>query len=465
MNFAGFKRCFERPADLGKGPVGLTLLQMSLPAIAMMLLNTLFFLVDTIFISRLGELPMASVSLTFPVNIALFALLEGVGGGTTALVGRNLGRGDVIAARNAAFSGLSLGYVLSASFIPMLFPKVSASLFNQLGASGNAEILKMSYEYNMWLPLTAPLIAYTFISNSVFRCQGNTVTPFIGMGIANLANGILDYVFIFALGWGVWGAGAATFAGRACAVAYIRYKMKRNAQISFPLILSPSMILTAYWRRIAAIGIPVTLAMGSVALGFGGVNRVLSSFGPHAVAAWMLGIRVEDFYFTVAIGVSSALTPFLAFNYGRRDLPRMLEGLKSAAFIAGTLMTVIGAVIFIWPHVFLSMFHPSERVLDLASRSIRISMLVYPIVVMQFTIGSLFIATGYSIFSTATQLVRSVLTRVPAAHFFAWWLGERGIWWFQPFSFVLGGFVTWYGCLYVIKKIRKNFTGAIMERY
>jgi len=463
MNLNVLKRCFEKPADLGEGSVGLTLIQMSLPAIAMVLLNTLFFLVDTIFISRLGELPTASVSLTFPVNISLFALLEGVAGGTTALVGRNLGRRDVAAARKVAFSGLSLGYVVSVCFIPMLFPGVSAVLFNQLGASGNTEILGMSYAYNMWLPLMAPLIAYTFMSNSIFRCQGNTVTPFIAMGIANLFNGILDYVFIFVLDWGVRGAGAATFVARIFALIYIRHKMRRNPQISFPFLLAPKAGLTAYWKNITAVGLPVTLATGSIALGFGAVNRVLASFGHHAVAAWMLGIRVEDFYFTVAMGVSSALTPFLAYNYGRRDLPRMIEGIKSAAFIAGTIMTLIGAVIFIYPHVFLGLFHPSERVLDLSSRSIRISMLAYPIVIMQFSIGSFFIATGYSIFSTATQLTRSVLSRIPAAYFFAWWLGERGIWWFQPSSMILGGVVTWCGYLYARKKIGESFAKAIHQ--
>jgi len=464
MSLTGFKRCFEKPTNLGEGPVGLTLLQMSLPAIGMMLLNTLFFLVDTIFISWLGELQTASVSLTFAVIIALFALLEGVAGGTTALVGRNLGRGDISVASKVAFSGLSLGYILSACFIPMLFPRISAALFNQLGASENAEILAMSYSYNMWLPLTAPLIAYTFISNSIFRSQGNTVTPFVAMGMSNVVNGILDPIFIFVFDWGVGGAGAATFVARVFAVIYIRHKMKRNPQISFPILLLPKKSLTAYWRQIVAIGMPVALATGSIALGFGAVNRVLASLGHHAVAAWMLGIRVEDFYFTVAMGVSTALTPFLAFNYGRRDLPRMMEGLKSAAFIAGTAMTVIGTVIFIYPHVFLGLFNPSERVLDLASRSIRISMLAYPIIIVQFTIGSLFIATGNSIFATATQLVRSLLSRIPAVYFFAWWLGERGIWWFQPFSLVFGGIVTWYGYLYVIKKIRKDFAEQLSNR-
>jgi putative MATE family efflux protein len=458
MDFAKFERCFAKPADLGEGPVGLILVQMSLPAISMMLLNTLFFMVDTIFISWLGELPTAAVSLTFAVNITVFALLEGVGGGTTALVGQNFGRGNLDAARKVAFSGLSLGYLLSLPAFPMTLPKISAAVFNQLGAAGSEEILRMSHAYNLWLPLMAPLIAYTFISNSVFRCRGDTVTPLVCMAIANLINGILDPIFIFYFGWGVGGAGAATFVGRVFAAAYIYRKMKRDPDISLPFLLAPRRALAAYWKPIVAIGFPVTLAVGSVAMGFGGVNRVLASFGHHAVAAWMLGIRVDDFYFTIALGVGSALTPFLAFNYGRRDVLRMTEGLKAAAWLAGSLMTVIGAVIFVYPRFFLGLFHPSERVMDLATQSIRISMIAYPIVVMQFTLGSLFVATGYSLFGTATQLTRSVLVRIPAAYFFAWWLGERGIWWFQPFSFLFGGFVTWFGYVYVMRRIRKAFS-------
>ncbi|MDR2528344.1 MAG: MATE family efflux transporter [Synergistaceae bacterium] len=457
FSFESFKRYFSKPTDLGEGSVGTTLLQMSIPAISMMLMNTLFFMVDTIFISWLGEKPTAAVSMTFPINIALFAFLEGAGGGTTALVGQNLGRGALEIAKKVAFSGLALGYVLSFLTLPMALPGVSASIFAQLGAGENKEILDMSYAYNFWLPLTAPLIAYTFISNSIFRCQGDTVTPMISMAIANLINGFLDPLFIFVFGWGVGGAAAATFVGRAFSVFYVHHKMKRNPGVSLPFLLPPRPTFMSYWRPIATIGLPVTLAVGSIALGFGGVNRVLSSFGMHAIAAWILGIRIEDFYFTIAMGVGSALTPFLAFNYGRRDLRRMVDGVKAASWIAGSLMTLVGAVIFVSPQAFLGLFHPSERVMDLAARSIRVSMLAYPIVVMQFTLGSFFIATGYSIFATATQLTRSVLARIPLAYFFAWWLGEGGIWWFQPISFLVGGLVTWLGYVYALSKIKKDF--------
>jgi putative MATE family efflux protein len=450
------KNYLSKPDNLGEGSVGLILLQMSLPAIGMMLLNTLFFMVDTIFISWLGELPTAAVSLTFPANIMLFALLEGVAGGATALVGQNLGRGDAVAARGVALSSLTLGYLLSLMALPMLSPSVSAAVFNRLGGAGNAEILKMSYDYNMWLPLMAPLITYTYVSNSIFRCQGDTVTPLICMGIANLVNGVLDPIFIFVFGWGVGGAAAATFVGRVFALVWIHRRMKSNTDFSLPLLPFPHRALLRHWRSIIVIGLPVALSVGSIAFGFGGVNRVLASFGHHAVAAWMLAIRVEDFYFTVSMGVGSALTPFLAFNYGRRDLARMMEGIKAAAWISGVMMTAIGFFIFVFPHVLLGLFRPSERVMDLAVRSIRVSMLAYPMVIAQTTLNGAFVATGHSAFGTASQLMRSVLGRIPTAHFFAWWLGERGIWWFQPVSWALGSGVAWVCFVHMIGKIRKE---------
>ncbi|MDR1649116.1 MAG: hypothetical protein LBR71_02550, partial [Synergistaceae bacterium] len=133
----------------------------------------------------------------------------------------------------------------------------------------------------------------------------------------------------------------------------------------------------------------------------------------------------------------------------------MIAGIKSAVWIAGTLMTAIGALIGLYPHVFLGLFHPSERVMDLATRSIRIAMVAYPLVIAQIMINSFFVATGHSLFGTATNLTRSVVVRIPAAYFFAWYLGEKGVWWFQPFSWLSSGFVAWYGFARVLKAIKK----------
>jgi Na+-driven multidrug efflux pump len=80
---------------------------------------------------------------------------------------------------------------------------------------------------------------------------------------------------------------------------------------------------------------------------------------------------------------------------------------------------------------------------------------------MHFVLGSAFVATGYSLFGTMTQLTRSIFARIPAAHFFAWWLGERGIWWFQPFSYLISSFVAWFCFVYMMRKIRKDFASDV----
>jgi putative MATE family efflux protein len=430
---------------------------MSLPSIGMMFLNTLVFLIDSIFVSWLGEEQIASMSLSFPVAITFFALMEGAVGGTTALVGQNLGRGNQMLARVIAVSGLILAYALCLLMAPFFVRGLSAWLFNRLGAANNVSILAYTYLYNFWWPVMAPFIAYTFISNSVFRCQGDTVTPLLSMTIANVVNISLDPLFIFTFGMGIEGAAVATLLGRIAASVFLFIRMKRSGGIFIPVFPNLRRIFFRYWKDITLIGLPVTLSSGSVALGFGWLNTILAGFGNYAVVALMMSIRIEDFAFTVIIGVSAALTPFLAYNYGKRDMPRMIAGMKSAAVIASGTMLLISLVIFFFPRAFIDLFRPSAEAADAAVLSIRFAIASYPFIISQFLMNSLFVATGYSAFGTIAQLVRSILVRVPVAYILAIYLGIRWIWLFQPVSWLFGALISWAFMVYLQKKIKNDF--------
>ena len=318
------------PVDLGDGHVLSSLARLSVPSIGMVLFQTLFNLVDTIFISWLGESHMVAISYTFPVQIGVFALLEGVGNGVTALVGRRLGENDVEAARRTARCGLVFAYVLSLVWLPFLFPGPSNAFFRMLGAS-DPETLRQAWLYNMWIPPMTVVIAFTYIVNSIFRCQGDTMTPLRFFLVANSLNFVLDPLFIFVFGWGMTGAAAATFIGRAAGAVYLIRKMRRDSAIQIPLLVMPRREMFPIWRAVAAIGLPVTLSTGSVALGMGSVNRVLTeAYGNVAIAGWMISLRVEDIAFGTLMGVSNALVPFIAFNYGRRSFVRIKEGIRAA---------------------------------------------------------------------------------------------------------------------------------------
>jgi putative MATE family efflux protein len=447
-------------ADLGNDAPMLAILKLAIPSMGLFVFNSLLHLVDTIFVSWLGELPMAAMSFTGPVNMCILASLECVGSGSISLMGRNLGRGDLRSARHIASGGLALMYAVCFLSTPLILPPVSNALFGNIGASGNDELLTLCWRYNMWMPIMLPFMGYTYMANTVFRAQGDTMTPFKAIGLANTVNILLDPILIFALGWGISGAAIATWISRIVSSLYLMRKLRKSSPIVVPIIPSPNRRLTSYWGSILWIGIPVGLSTASTALGMGSVNRILSSFGHRMVASWMLGLRIEELAFNFVSGINIALTPYIAFNYGKRDPERMLAGFKASILLAFIMMGSMGVIIYAFPHFFLSIFRPMPEIEEMAAQAIRASVPGYPFNIFIVLSSGFFVGTGYSVFGTLSQLMRSVVFRVSAAWIFARLLPLSGIWWFQSLSFFLGGFVAFAFFVFVFHRIKREFEGA-----
>ena len=448
------------PVDLGDGHVLSSLARLSVPSIGLVLFQTLFNLVDTIFISWLGESHMVAISYTFPVQIGVFALLEGVGNGVTALVGRRLGENDVEAARRTARCGLVFAYVLSLVWLPFLFPGPSNAFFRMLGAS-DPETLRQAWLYNMWIPPMTVVIAFTYIVNSIFRCQGDTMTPLRFFLVANSLNFVLDPLFIFVFGWGMTGAAAATFIGRAAGAVYLIRKMRRDSAIQIPLFAAPRREMLPIWRAVAAIGLPVTLSTGSVALGMGSVNRVLTeAYGNVAIAGWMISLRVEDIAFGTLMGVSNALVPFIAFNYGRRSFVRIKEGIRAAFVICCCVTLSLCFLLALWPWPAIGLFRPEPDVAHAAVRSLRITMAGYPFAMYGMIYNALFIAVGSSVYGFLVQISRCIAFRLPMAWFLAATVSMSWVWLFQPLSFVCAAVLTWGFAMRLMNKLKDELDGA-----
>ncbi|MDR1966362.1 MAG: MATE family efflux transporter [Synergistaceae bacterium] len=448
---------FGSKADLGNDPPMTAILRLAIPSMGLFVFNTLLHLVDTIFVSWLGELPMAAMSFTGPINMCVFATLECVANGSIALMGRNLGRGDLRSARHIAKSGLGLLYVVCLLSAPLVLPPVSNALFSNIGAGGNDDLLRMCWLYNMWVPIMLPFLGFTYMANTVFRAQGDTLTPLKAISIANAINIALDPILIFTFGWGIAGAAIATWVSRIASSVYLLRRLNRASEIVISPVTFPSHWLMKYWGPILWIGVPVGLSTASTALGMGGVNRILSTFGHRVVASWMLGLRVEEIAFNFLSGISVALTPYMAFNYGKKDLGRMIAGFKSALALAFALVGSMGIIIYAYPQFFLSVFRPVPEIAGMAVRSIRSSVPGYPFNIFLMLAGSFFVGTGYSFFGTITQLLRSIVFRVSAAWIFARMFSVSNIWWFQSLSFFLASFVAGAFFMYLKGKIGEEF--------
>ncbi|MDR3354664.1 MAG: MATE family efflux transporter [Synergistaceae bacterium] len=452
-----FKGLFSGKADLGRDVPMLAITKLAIPSMGLFVFNSLLHLVDTIFVSWLGELQMAAMSFTGPINMCVFATLECVASGSIALMGRNLGRGDTRSARHIARSGLLLLYAVCCISAPLVIPSFSNALFSNIGAGGNDTLLDLCWRYNMWIPIMLPFLGYTYMANTVFRAQGDTLTPFKAIGLANALNIVLDPIFIFVLGWGIAGAAIATFVSRIVSSYYLFNRMKKTSQIIIPPFIMPRRRLLSHWRAILWIGIPVGLSTASTALGMGSVNKILSTFGHRVVASWMLGLRVEELAFNFVAGINIALTPYIAFNYGKRDPDRMMKGFKSALLLAFVLMGIMGIIIYIKPGFFLSVFKPAPEIEKMASQSIRASVPGYPFNIFLVLSSGFFVGTGYSFFGTVSQLLRSVVFRVSAAWIFARIFSLSYIWWFQSLSFFLASFVSLSFFLYLFAKLKREF--------
>jgi putative MATE family efflux protein len=345
-------------------------------------------------------------------------------------------------------------YAACAISLPLVLPPVSNALFTAIGAGGNSYLLRLCWLYNMWVPLMLPFMGFTYMSNTIFRAQGDTMTPFKAISIANAINIVLDPILIFTLNWGIAGAAIATWISRIASSFYLIYKMKRSSSIQISPVTPPDRRLLKYWRAILWIGVPVGLSTASTAFGMGSVNKILSAFGHTAVASWMVGLRIEELAFNFLNGVTTALTPYIAFNYGKRDLARMTAGYRCALKIAFVLVGTMAVIIYINPRFFLGIFKPSAEIAALATRSIRASIPGYPFNILLSVTGGFFVGTGFSIFGTATQIMRSIVFRISAAWIFSRIFTLDNIWWFRSLAFFLASFFSMTFYMYMMKKIR-----------
>ena len=437
--------------NMGEGHVGLTLLKLAVPSILSMFFHTLFHLADTVFVSWLGEAPMAAMALTFPLTFIVFALVNGMCVGSTSLMAQHLGAGEKDEAQAYGDSSLALITLLSLAPLVLLYPSISGWFFGLLG--GTPEVNEQCYRYVFWIILSFPFMGYSLLCDSFFRSQGDTVTPMYGMIVGNGLNIVLDPIFIFTLGWGISGAAFASLLGRIVSCIYLGVMLRRHSE------LRPKPQCLRRWWKITSIGLPVGLSQVSMALGAAVINKVLSLFGPGAIGAWMLGNRIEGLAFLPVLGLNGAMIPFIGFNLGRSDLDRVRQSLFFALAGAILFMVSIGIPLFLKPEFFLALFRPSEVIEGMASASIRASVTGYLFLAVDLIFWGVFQGSGYAIYGVIAQITRTFLFRAPMAAWFAMKWGIDGVWWFQPFSAALSVGLSSYFVLRIMKKLRHKFQG------
>ncbi|MEM6837366.1 MAG: MATE family efflux transporter [Cyanobacteria bacterium P01_C01_bin.120] len=393
---------------LTEGAVGPQLVRLTLPMIWGLFALIAFNLVDTYFVGQLGTAQLAAMSFTFPVVLTLGNLAFGLGVGTTSVIARAIGEGDM--RRVQRFTTNSLTLALSAV---VLFASVGLftidPLFRMLGAG--PDILPFIREYMRIWYFGIVFLVVPMVGNSAIRAAGNTLTPSIIMTVAAGTNIILDPLLINgALGFPrleLQGAAIATVIARAvslvAALLVLRFKEKLlSSQL-------PTLQETLWcWRDILAVGLPAAAASMITPISIGVITSFLAFHGAAAVAAFGLASRVESLALIAMLALAASMGPFVGQNWGAQEIERVRQALSYSyrfCFGWGILMAVILAL---GARFVAAIFNPDPRVIAIAAQYLWLVPISYGAAGMMQVTNSAFNAMGKpvpSIIITATHML------------------------------------------------------------
>ncbi len=433
-------------------PVFPLLMSMAIPPMISMLIQSLYNIVDSMFVAKIGEDALTAVSLAFPVQTLIVACSVGIGVGVNSYISRSLGREDQEGADSAVAHGL-----LMAAFVAVLFIIVGQFLLEPFFRlfSDDPAILADAITYtNICLTFCAGSFIHICIEK-VFQSTGSMIFPMLLQALGAITNIILDPIMIFGLfgfpAMGVKGAAVATVIGQhtamlASLLVFLLGKFAvrldlRNFHFSWKMI-----------RDIASIAIPNSCmnALGSVLVM--GLNSILIGFSNTAVSLFGIYYKLQTFVFMPASGLTQGAMPIMGFSYGAGNGKRLQHTLSISLRVCFVIMAV-GCVLFMAaPEWLLGLFDASEEMLAIGVPALRIISVSFLPAAIGFILPTMFQAMGQGGYSLIVFLLRQLVITLPAAAILSGPFGLTGIW----ASFILAESIAAGAALLFYNKLRKK---------
>lgn len=414
---------------MGTMPVNKLLVTMSLPMVISMIVQALYNIVDSIFVSRLSEDALTAVSMAFPMQNLMISVAVGTGVGINAMLSRALGEKKFEAANKTAENGIFievLGYVL---FL-LIGIFVTKPFF--LAQAGAGDIANMGIEYTRICLLMSFGIFMQIGFERILQSTGRTIFTMITQSTGAIINIILDPILIFGLfgmpKMGVAGAAIATVTGQICAaILAITFNLTKNPDVHISFKgFKPQIIFV---KNILSVGIP-SIIMSSVgsAMTFG-MNKILITFSSTAVAVFGVYFKLNSFVFMPVFGLNNGMVPIVSYNYGAQNKKRLTKTIKLAIMYAVCIM-FIGIMLFqFMPDVLLKLFDASDHMLEIGIPALRVISLSFAFAGICIVISSSLQALGHGFLSMMISITRQLIILLPSAYILAKFGGIHAVWW------------------------------------
>ena len=424
---------------------------LAIPIMAGMGIQTLYTIIDMIFIGRLGGNAIAAVAFNMPIFFFVMGLSFGLGNGVTASIARFIGADDKVNADNSAEHAVAIAFLISAvlTSVGLIYGK---DILILMGCT--QEILPLAWDY---LRVSCYGISFGVFSGffrSILAGEGEMKLPMIVAGLGTVLNTILDPIFIFYLDYGVTGAAWATTISQIivfCIFIYMLF-IKHHTYIRFKLKdFSPSSFII---YDIIKVGIPVSMSMVVMAIGQLVFNRLLVNYSTNAVAAYQIGGRIDMLVFLPIFGIASALTTMVGMFYGANEINKIKfisrYGVRSSLIIT----SICSALLYIFAPPVISIFTSDFTIQKISIDYLRIISLLFPFISIGLTIGRILQGLGQGMPSLIITTIRVIGVAGPLAYYFTF-IQDKPVEWIWYSMFISGIFATIISIVWVTITFKK----------
>lgn len=449
------KKAQENHSKMAETPVPSLIWSLSVSTIFTMLVATTYNIVDTYFVSDLGESSVAAVGIMFSVMALIQAVGYTWGMGAGSEIARLLGKQKKREAEQTLATALS-GGILSGGIMAVIFAVFRGSVVRLLGATDTS--LAPAEQYGIYIMLAAPVMCGAYVLNNALRAEGQPYLALLGILAGGLSNALFDYILVRVLELGIAGAGIATLVGQGISLV-IMYICVRSRFSVIRLHVSDMWGLR-YGMRIVRTGLPSFLRQGLMCLAAVMISRNCRQYGDGAMAGITVANKIFAVIFAVLVGYGQGFAPVCGFAYGAGLASRVKRSLRFTMITAVIFMCAMGVVTWVWASGLAGVFlqDGGTQSLQLAALSLRAHAVSMPFAAVCLVTGMYYQALGAYGKATLISALRQGVCFIPLVFILPHMYGVDGVAYVQAAADVLSGLVALVFYMVMCVSSRKNHT-------
>lgn len=431
--------------------------KMALPMMVAMIAQTLYNVVDAVWVAGLGSDALAAVGMVFPIFFIIIGVGNGLGIGASTAIARRIGAKDKKGADSVAAHAFVLAIVAALVLtLPLII--FAENIFLAIGAG---DITPLCVEYSQVIFGGMFVIFIVTLLDAILRSEGDAPRSMRMMLIASVLNIVLDPIFIYTLDMGIAGAAYASVLAFGIAALFMGrwFFVKKDTYVQFDF--KDFKFQPAIAKDIFQVGIPAATEMGILSISALVINMIIISIGnTDGVAIYSSGWRIFQMAMIPFLSIGAAMMPVCAAAYGGKRYDKLNEGYRYSTKLSFSVMVVMTALLYLFANELSMMFTYSDNTIHLREgmiEFIRIGCLFLPFIGAASISTMMFQGIGKGVRSLISTLLRNVLSVLPPVYLLGMSMGITGAWWGMVTGHVIGSIIVLTWGFWTVKTLMNEY--------